>query len=127
MEQSLAEKMPTDLTLSGQERSLPPARSWAYRVGNIPAAMTREELLAQFVPEDQPYIQIRSLVPSASQCVQRQSPTEEKWLCCKLTATVSFTKKGAFKDGPNLRYFPHSNDSRPELLWIHASSPISQT
>ena len=39
-------------------------RSWTFRVENIPPGTTAEDLKKRFYTEDQPYIQVRSLVPA---------------------------------------------------------------
>ncbi|KAF2236554.1 ankyrin [Viridothelium virens] len=66
-----------------------PARPWTYRVENIPARTTREELLKFFLEPDHKYITIKSLAPAAASSDESDASD--------LTATLSF----ATVDGPN--------------------------
>ena len=55
-------------------------RPWTFRVENIPPETTPERLKAYFHTEDQPYIQVRSIVPAVD-CEDLDG---------ELTATISF-------------------------------------
>ena len=45
-------------------QSMLPTRPFTFRVENIPPGTTAEELIHYFYTEDQPRIQVRSLVPA---------------------------------------------------------------
>ena len=66
-------------------------RPWTFRVENIPANTSPGQLLEQFVEQDRPSIEVRSLAPAV---VSNDG---------ELTATISFTTKdGASKREPQL-------------------------
>jgi hypothetical protein len=66
-------------------------RPWTFRVENIPANTSPEQLLEQFDEQDRPCIEVRSLAPAVD------SNDGE------LTATISFTTKdGASRREPQL-------------------------
>jgi hypothetical protein len=63
------------------------SRPWTFRVENIPANTSPEQLLEPFAEQDRPFIEVRSLAPAV---VSNDG---------ELTATISFTTK----DGPSRR------------------------
>ncbi|KAL9069014.1 MAG: hypothetical protein Q9157_006304, partial [Trypethelium eluteriae] len=103
----------------------PVVRPWAYRIENIPAGTTEVTLIEYFVPEDRPYIRVRSLVPSASHR-RGKGPTEEAWLHCKLTATISFIRENAFEHGPKLCSAPNSTHGLTVDRDFYGFTPLHQ-
>ena len=79
---------------------VPMPRPWTFRVQNIPANTSSEQLLEQFAEQDRSSIEVRSLVPAV---VSTDG---------ELTATISFTQK----DGASRR--------EPQLLNPHKSMLI---
>ena len=58
-----------------------PSRPWTFRVENIPPGTTGEQLKKYFYKEDQPGVEVKSIVPAVDSC---ESDVQE------YTATVLF-------------------------------------
>ena len=86
-------------------------RAWTFRVENIPPETTAERLKDYFHTEDQPYIQVRSIVPA----VDCEGPDGE------LTATISFQTRDETITAPRVLDDTISVDSD-----FHGFTPLSQ-
>src|SRR5438045_9530814 len=62
-----------------------------YRVENIPPNVTAEDVINLFDPQDRPYLEVRSLVPSVRSSVSR-----------RLTATIMFSPSNGMRLGPRV-------------------------
>lgn len=80
----------SDATKTGRNGASPSTRPFAYRVQNIPAGTTREQLLIHFSKEDRSFIQVESFAPAA----------DNKGENGDLTATLSFSAPDAATRAP---------------------------
>lgn len=85
-------------------------RPWTFRVENIPPETTPERLKAYFHTEDQPHIQVRSIVPAVD-CEDLDG---------ELTATISFQTWGETVTAPRVLDDTISVDSD-----FHGFTPLS--
>ncbi len=88
-----------------------PMRPWTFRVENIPPKTTAEGLKGYFHTEDQPYIQVRSIVPAVD-CEDLDG---------ELTATISFQTRDETITAPRVLDDTISVDSD-----FHGFTPLSQ-
>ena len=86
-------------------------RPWTFRVENIPPKTTAETLKGYFHTEDQPYIQVRSIVPAVD-CEDLDG---------ELTATISFQTRVETITAPRVLDDMISVDSD-----FHGFTPLSQ-
>lgn len=86
-------------------------RPWTFRVEKIPSETTAERLKRYFHTEDQPYIQVRSIVPAV----------DREGLDGELTATISFQTRDGTLTAPRVLDDTISVDSD-----FHGFTPLSQ-